>query len=614
MRDALQAAWAAIRTVTATAIRTARASRGLWLVSIALFFCLPLLIGLGRTDLQSDEAIYSFGVDVMLADGDWLTPKSSPSADLPFLEKPPLKFWIVALPIRLGLLPDNEFGLRFWDAVSGGLAFLYLFAIGRSIGGPACGVAAVLMLFVHRSLLFEHGLRSNNMEAPLLLAYCGGIYHFLRWRAPDGPSRERRHVAAATLYFVLGFMTKFLAALFLPAVMAAALVWRRSDRTWILGRWRAIVTGAVLAAALIAPWFIYQHVTFGATFWEDILGAAVVTRLTAHLNPEHVQPWHFYLTTLWIELSAARIEWWTVGGVGLLIWQTLRKRWFEGVTILLWFALPMAVISAGTSKLYHYAYPFLPPLALAGGLMAAAAITAVASALAWLATQLEGRLPRAARTMLDGRAVRAALMIILVAGGLLVAVIVVTGPFKIAAGGQVLMRASTPYRVLAAVVLALILWRRRGPLTVAVAVLVVATLLPTAAYRSQLAQFAVERHTLRSLRDCIQRVGAADFAARAGRPPVYAERDKTSHPVAFYLRTLGNWTRVEPSDTEIETALHVEPRPVLLSLPRFRALDAAWAGRGGLADVPAVPVPDGIVLLPGPFEVCAIDHRRAERR
>ena len=36
-----------------------------------------------------------------------------------FLEKPPLKFWIVAAPIRAGLLPHDEFGLRFWDAVFG---------------------------------------------------------------------------------------------------------------------------------------------------------------------------------------------------------------------------------------------------------------------------------------------------------------------------------------------------------------------------------------------------------------------------------------------------------------------------------------------------------------
>jgi hypothetical protein len=39
----------------------------------------------------------------------------------------------------------------------------------------------------------------------------------------------------------------------------------------------------------------------------------------------------------------------------------------EGVLILLWFALPVGAISTGTSKVYHYIYPFLPPLYLCAG-------------------------------------------------------------------------------------------------------------------------------------------------------------------------------------------------------------------------------------------------------
>src|SRR5690348_13147308 len=104
------------------------ATRASLLVVLACF-CLPLFVGLGRGDLQTDEAIYSFSVDRMLESGDWLAPKGSPYEDAPFLEKPPLKFWIVALPIKFGLLPHDEFGLRFWDAVFGSVAFLYICAL-----------------------------------------------------------------------------------------------------------------------------------------------------------------------------------------------------------------------------------------------------------------------------------------------------------------------------------------------------------------------------------------------------------------------------------------------------------------------------------------------------
>ncbi len=147
---------------------------------VLLLFCFPLFLGLSRWDVGNDEAIYSYAVDRILETGEWLTPRSIPT-DEPFLEKPPLKFWMVAAPIRVGLLPHDEFGLRFIDALCGAAAFVYVFLLGRWLAGPVCGAAAVLVLFTIDPLLFEHGLRSNNMEAPLFLSYCGGLFHFARW-------------------------------------------------------------------------------------------------------------------------------------------------------------------------------------------------------------------------------------------------------------------------------------------------------------------------------------------------------------------------------------------------------------------------------------------------
>jgi len=121
---------------------TFRALREIILVVVVVVaFGGALFHGLGRTDLRNDEAIYAFAVDRILETGNWLSPESIPHSDLPgdpaargvetFLEKPPLKFWFVAAPISLGLLPHNEFGLRFWDAAFGTLAFLYVYLIGR---------------------------------------------------------------------------------------------------------------------------------------------------------------------------------------------------------------------------------------------------------------------------------------------------------------------------------------------------------------------------------------------------------------------------------------------------------------------------------------------------
>jgi len=594
-------------------IVTRMSRSGLWLVLVGVLFCLPLFVGLGRTDLQSDEAIYSFGADVMVAAGDWLTPKSCPWETAPFLEKPPLKFWIVAAPIRLGLLPDNEFGLRFWDAAFGSAAFLYLFALGRRIGGSICGVIAVLMLFVHRPLLFEHGLRSNNMEAALVLAYCGGIYHFLKWRASDGDSPGRLHVFAVFLYFVLAFMTKFVAALFLPAIVAAVLVMKRNDRSRFAREWRVWFAAAGLAGLLIVPWFVYQHFRFGAIFWEGLFGAAVYERFTSYLDPTHVQPWHFYFSTIWRELAASQTLLWTLGGLGLIFWRTMRTGWSDGAAILLWLGLPLGLISLGTSKLYHYAYPFLPPLALAAGYLAAVAFRALVSVLSWLNGMVNRFLPRTAREALGLPAVQGLLLVVAMASGLIVVSTLVLGPVKVALWGAVLLRASSPYRVLPIVVVAFVFCRRTGPLAMMVALLIVAAMLPIGAYRSDLSQVTVERHPLRSLRDCVRQVAASQVDA-ADRPPVYVEGGNVSHPAAFYFRTLGRWSPESPSDSNVYASVYLKPRPVLLTASRFRALESAGTNRDRLADVPAVPVMGEVVLLPGPYGRCAIDYVRPQRR
>ena len=264
----------------------------LWLALVLALFCLPLFVGLGRADVQDDEAIYSFGVDRLLESGDWLAPKSSPHENAAFLEKPPLKFWIVGLPIRLGLLPHSEFGIRFWDALFGGLGFVYVFLLGVRLAGPVAGTVAVMLLFVHVPLVFEHGLRTNNMEAALFLCYCGGIYHYLRWADPEADplapapgGRLQVHAGAVGLYFVLGFMTKFVAALFLPLTIGLVTLTAPAVRARLARDRRLWSAVAGLVVALCAPWFVYAQWRFGSDLWTIILAEHVYTRFTTYLEP-----------------------------------------------------------------------------------------------------------------------------------------------------------------------------------------------------------------------------------------------------------------------------------------------------------------------------------------
>ncbi len=457
------------------------ANRRLQLALVLALFCLPLFVGLGHSDLDNDEAIYSFSVDRIVESGDWLIPKSSPEDNEPFLEKPPLKVWIVSAPIRFGFLPLNEFGLRFWDALFASIAFLYVFAIGLSLAGPVCGGVAVLILFGHVPLIFEHGLRGNNMEAALVLSYCGGIYHCLSWfQANDLPGR-RRHVLTAALYFVLGFMTKFVAVLFLPLVVGTAILVVKPTRMRLARDWRLWGVAGLLSLVLIAPWFVYAWLRYPTSFWQTIFGTHVYTRFTKFLDPNHVNPWNYYFSMAYQGFRFGNS--YILIGLGLLLLagDTIRRRWFPGLVVLLWFALPFALMSFGTSKLYHYAYPFVPALALAGGYAPARLLSLLQRPLGRILDVAEANLARESHRLMKGLsyleqqeqwpawlAPPKVRLILTSLGSAAVVVALITallGPIRVTAGSGLLFRNSGILRPLLAGLTLVILAGRFKPLS-----------------------------------------------------------------------------------------------------------------------------------------------------
>ncbi|HEY7170185.1 MAG TPA: hypothetical protein VH417_05010 [Vicinamibacterales bacterium] len=611
-----------------------RASRP-WLALILVFFCLPLFVGLGRADLETDEAIYSFAVDRILEIGDWLQPKSSPSETAVFLEKPPLKFWIVAAPIRAGVLPHDEFGLRFWDALFGGAAFLYVFALGVMLAGPVCGAVAVLILFVHGPLLFEHGLRTNNMEAPLFLSYCGGIYHYLRWqgqtgRPPSGGLAEspanaghdkgQRHAIAAGLYFVLGFMTKFIAVAFLPFVLLVGSLLFGDYRRKLLGNWRLWLQVAGLVVLLIAPWFLYAQVVFGSLVWHTMLAEHVYTRFTTYLDPAHVHPWSYYFTNMYDRFADSGSQIAVIAGLVALLILTVRRRWAEGGIVLLWAIVPVVIISSGSSKLYHYVFPFLPPLALAGGYLAGlAAMLAPAPlrrGLEWLERQIAAWFPGVAAGGSRWWARRTAAVVIVVAVVLAVAA-AVSGPVRINLGDRVLFKSSGTLRPALAILIAAVLTRQGARVARLVVILAVLGLLPIAEYENTFDRMLNARHPIRSTTDCVRRIQSARSDVPRGLY-VDVQDNEMWHPVYYYFRKLQPWTRAPEHAPDVAVRYLDAPaewRAMLLGEPVYRAVMKQKHAFGERAEsAPSVSFPDSTFVGPGPYAACSTEGALQQRR
>jgi 4-amino-4-deoxy-L-arabinose transferase-like glycosyltransferase len=581
-----------------------RAALGL----VVVCFCLPLFTHLGGLDLENDEAIYSFAVDRILESGDWLTPKSIPSDNDPFLEKPPLKMWMVAAPIRLGLLPHDEFGLRFVDAVLGSALFVYTFLIAARLSNPLGGVVAALMLFVHLPLLVLHGLRTNNMEAPLALAYAGGVYHWLAWREAGSRGRRRGgHVAAVAGYFVLGFMTKFVAALFLPLVLVMTAAVNPQARRALIADRRGWLAAAGVAAVLVVPWFVYEHIRYGAGFWTAIFGAAVYQRFTASLDPRHLQPWYFYATSLyqWFDRSGLVVP--VAGGLILLTVEAFAWRRDRALLVWLWFVVPMTLISLGTSKLYHYAYPFLAPLAVAGGCF-------VAFVAALAQGGVDKALERPGLLQVRGQAVQRVLGFLGLAALALGAVTAIYGPVKIGAGGYMLLKNGGVVRPLAIGTLCLLLGGRVDAVRRFVVLVAVLAVLPTPAYRETFTFLSLERHPLRDASACIARVTAARASAGAPAPGLYVDLPSAEFkwPLFYYLRRVRPWEQATAPDADgLSAVLHDAryQRPILMNDDNYRQ----GIGRGAIDKSTPLTRLDADVLLlfPGPYAPCGANAQTA---
>jgi 4-amino-4-deoxy-L-arabinose transferase-like glycosyltransferase len=577
-----------------------RLIRPLWLAAVVVAFCVPLFVGLGRTDMENDEAIYSYAVDGILRSGDWLNPPLSPGG-WTFLEKPPLKFWIVAAPMAFGLLPHDEVGMRLWDALFGSMAFLYVFAIGRRLIGPVCGFIAVMVLFLYEPLLFKHGLRNHNMEAALVLCYCGGVYHYLAWAGGASDRARRRHILAVHAYFFLGFMTKFVAAFPLPVMLAAAVLCDREVWKTFRADLRVWLAGAIGMLLVAAPWFIYETQREGAGFWRVLVGEHVYQRLTSSLDPSHLQPWYFYFTTGFHVMDRSGTIWTVIAGLVVLAIHGLRTRRREALVVLIWFVVPIALISIGTSKLEHYIYPYLPPLALAAGYLTEWLLRVGRTYAVSAMTTVQQRV--------GGVSERNGLRYVLLGGAMLATVVGVAtfllGTLEWTVGETRLFRNSHVGRPLAVAAL-MSLVAGRGALAARLLwpVALMVAIVPVNGYENIWKRTLVEEHPLRSARECLTRVQHAERAAGRPGPGVYSigQHRWFLHSYYYYLRDLG-WEAVDEIQQPALDAAILEAgrqRPVMIDDRAFLSARSRYRD----VNVAMLRFSTALLLLPGPYALC----------
>jgi hypothetical protein len=286
--------------------------------------------------------------------------------------------------------------------------------------------------------------------------------------------------------------------------------------------------------------------------------------------------------------------------------------------MLLWWALPFVLISLGTSKLFHYAYPFLPPLALGAGWV-------VSDAARWIDGRLAGMMrmssPLSTPTSVPAAGFqsphwRMASRVLVACAVLFLGAAIWTamaGRLTWGVGGGALIRNSSIVRpIIVAAVLLLLAGHRRSALRTGIAA-GFTLILPIEGYHRILHHMTAPDHPLSAAGKCAANVRRSGVPVGDGF--YNAGNLVADHPYYYYLRHTGPWLVADhPADDEVRQRLFAAgaQTPIVLSRTDYEVLsvrvDALWKDRGETATRPPLTgiarEDTVVVLLPGPYAAC----------
>jgi 4-amino-4-deoxy-L-arabinose transferase-like glycosyltransferase len=320
--------------------------------AVVLGLAVPLLFGgLGLSLLDPDEGLYADIAATMLRRGDLVLPRFN---ELPYLEKPPLYFWLAAAGFAAA--GPAEWALRGWSALAALGSVLLTWRIGALLHGPAAGWRAALVLLTTAGYALYVRKASTDLLFVFVLALA--LYGFLR--DVERPGRARFlwfYVASA-----LALLAKGLAGLVFPVlVVGATLLHVRRLGLADLN----LARGAAVFAAVALPWHVVVAWRAPEAFWFYVVDNQLLRFLAARGVVEDDVPlstlgflavtcvWLFPWSPFVLARPAPAGE-----AAPLAAWRSLAPIW--ALVVVGFFCL-------SRSKLEYYALPAFPALAVLVG-------------------------------------------------------------------------------------------------------------------------------------------------------------------------------------------------------------------------------------------------------
>ncbi|MDE2003868.1 MAG: glycosyltransferase family 39 protein [Betaproteobacteria bacterium] len=248
-----------------------------------------MLAGLGSYGLlDNNEGLYAAIASAMAQGGGWIVPQV---AGLPYPDKPPLLYWLVALSLRA--FGNGEWAVRLVPALAGLATVLVTgLATARAAGRDAGLRAAVVLgtsagvVVIGRTLVFD-----------MLFTLCLAVA-LLAWQAWwSGASRRWLRLGYAAL--ALAVLAKGLVALVLAGLIVGAFaLWeRRRGEPLRLG---VDAWGIALFAVIAVPWHAVAALEQPGFAWFYIVNEQLL-RFLGLRQPDdyYAGAWWYYLPRFW---------------------------------------------------------------------------------------------------------------------------------------------------------------------------------------------------------------------------------------------------------------------------------------------------------------------------
>jgi len=310
-----------------------------------LFFDLRLPL------LDPDEGLYAAIAQEMLARGDWIIPHVN---GLPYLEKPPLYFWLTALTYAVA--GPSEWATRLWSALAALGTALLTWRIGRRLHGPRAGLLAGLVV----ATVVGNALYVRKASTDQLFIFCLtlALYGFVR--DAERPDRGRTRFLWLWVGAALSVLAKgFIGLVFPVLIVGLAMAWARRLA------WRDLnpARGAGLFLLLTVPWHALAAWRSGTLFGFYVLDNHLLRFLDARRFVEDDVP---ISTAGFLVASFLWAFPWGVFVLARLAPGTpAQARWRP--LIVIWALVIVGLFSLSRFKHEYYALPAFPALAILVG-------------------------------------------------------------------------------------------------------------------------------------------------------------------------------------------------------------------------------------------------------